>query len=266
MSEEQLLIRECTRDLTLEDLTVRSDGSGRVIEAYAAAFRTASGQAIRQEVIDQEGHYREQLAPGSFTKTVQERGLNFGVLFNHAKTIHGTPNPEATMPIGVPLEVTPDERGVYTVTKYLENPLADRALNAIKEGAIKAQSFSGRFIKSVRTYPEGRTSGALPLITRHEIDMREYGPAVFAAYPDAAILGSRTVDLFFRALLATPPDQRAEFLQNFEGLTTPALLEPEALTIGTPPGAAAADEPATRHSAQQFRDRIRAARKSRGME
>jgi hypothetical protein len=162
--------------------------------------------------------------------------------------------------------VRADERGLFTATRYLDNPLADRVLGAIKAGAIRAQSFSGRFIKSTRSYPEGRSRSVLPLITRHEIDMREYGPAVFAAYAEAAILGTRSADLFLRALLATPQEKVADFLQQFEGITTP-ILEPEALTVGTPSGAAELpEEPAVRHSARTLRERIRIARISRGME
>jgi HK97 family phage prohead protease len=260
MTDELLPVRPCDRAYRVEDLHVRSDGSGRVVEAYAAAFRS------RTEVQDQDGHYFEELAPTSFTKTIAEKGpAGFGVLFNHGRTVDGTPNPVATMPIGVPLEVTGDERGVFTATRYLDNPLADQVLDAIKSGAIRAQSFSGRFIKSARSRPSG---SRLPLITRHEVDMREYGPAVFAAYADAAILGTRSAELFVRALLSTPPDQRADFLKGFEGLTTPT--EPEALTIGTPILGAAipSDEPAAGHSARQMslRDRIHAARQQRGME
>jgi HK97 family phage prohead protease len=183
MTDELLPVRPCDRAYKVEDLHVRSDGSGRVVEAYAAAFRS------RTEVYDQDGHYQEELAPTSFAKTIAEKApTGFGVLFNHGRTVDGGPNPAATMPIGVPLEVRSDERGVYTVTRYLDNPLADQVFDAIKAGAIRAQSFSGRFIKSTRSRPSG---SRLPLITRHEVDMREYGPAVFAAYADAAILGTR---------------------------------------------------------------------------
>jgi phage head maturation protease len=82
------------------------------------------------------------------------------VLFNHGRTVDGAPNPAATLPIGVPLEVRADERGVFTATRYLDNPLADHVLDAIKAGAIRAQSFSGRFTKSVRSYPGGRGRGS----------------------------------------------------------------------------------------------------------
>lgn len=265
MSEDLLLpTRACDRAYALDDVHVRSDGSGRVVEAYAAAFN------VRTEIVDQDGHYNETLPPTSFDRTIQHKGVNFGVLFNHARTVDGEPNPLATMPIGVPLEVKTDARGVFTATRYLDNPLADQVLDAIKAGAIKAQSFSGRFTKSMRTHPDGRARGALPLITRHEIDMREYGPAVFAAYKEAAILGTRAED-FVRTLLETPPNRRLAWLQQFEGLTTP-LADPEALTLGTPvrgPADVVEDppEPVARHSARPaLRSRIRAARIARGME
>jgi HK97 family phage prohead protease len=260
MSDEQLLTRSCDRAYAIEDLHVRSDGSGRVVEAYAAAFN------VRTEIVDQDGHYNEILPPTSFDRTIQHKGVNFGVLFNHGRTIDGDPNPMATMPVGVPLEVRSDERGVFTATRYLDNPLADQVLDAIKAGAIKAQSFSGRFTKSIRSHPEGRGAGRLPLITRHEIDMREYGPAVFAAYKEAAILGTRA-EQFVRSLLATPPDQRLDWLQQFEGLTTP-LADPEALILGTPSDGPAeqADDSREHSSRPSLRSHIRAARIVRGME
>ncbi len=248
------------RAYMLDDLHVRSDGDGRTVEAYAAVFNT------RAEVVDQDGHYHEILTPTSFAKTISEKAPGgFRVLFNHGRTIDGTPNALATMPIGVPLDVHADEKGVFTVTRYLDNPLADDALDAIRKGAIRAQSFKGRYLKSRRTYPDGRSRSALPVITRHETDMLEYGPAVFAVYEDAAILGTRA-ELFVRALLDTPTDKRLAWLEQFEGATTPS--EPEPLPVGTPSGAAElVDEPGN-HSARpmSLRMRIRAARIVRGME
>lgn len=250
--------------VALDDVHVRSDGSGRVVEAYAAVFNS------RTEVMDQDGHYHETLTPTAFDRTIQHKGVGFGVLFNHGMTINGTPNPEATMPIGVPLEVRADERGVFTATRYLDNPLADQVLDAIKNGAIKAQSFSGRFTKSVRSYPQGRSRSALPLITRQEVDMREYGPAVFAAYPDAAILGTRA-EQFVRALLETPAEQRLAWLEQFEGLGTPLLADPLGTHVGTPTDGLAEvtdDSHEVVHSARSIplAARIKAARIIRGLE
>lgn len=263
MADEQLNARPVSRSYALEDLHVRSDGGGRIVEAYAAVFNT------RTEIMDQDGHYHEELAPGSFARTIGKRGLHFGVLFNHGLTVDGAPNPSATMPIGVPVEVRADDRGVFTATRYLDNPLADQVLDAIKQGAVRAQSFSGRFLKSARTRPASR--GELPVITRHEVDMREYGPAVFAAYDGAAILGTRA-DSFVRALMAMPAERAVQFLQQFEGLTTAPAAHTEALRVGTPATGPAdrqgEDPPATRRSSaplSPLRARIQQARRDRGI-
>jgi HK97 family phage prohead protease len=258
VADEQLETRPVERAFMLDDLHVRSDGGGRTVEAYAAVFNT------RTEVIDQDGHYDEELTPTSFDRTINARGPSgFGVLFNHGRTIDGSPNPLATLPIGVPLEVRADGRGVYTATRYLDNPLADQVLDAIKSGAIRAQSFSGRFTKSTRARA---ARGNRPVITRQEVDMREYGPAVFAAYPTAAILGTRA-EMFVRSLLAVPPQDRLQWLQQFEGLTT-LDTDPGALTPGTPSsGPAATADDSREHSARSnaLRARIRAARRDRGI-
>jgi HK97 family phage prohead protease len=251
---DDLSVRQCERTYLLEDMTLRSDGSGRVVEAYAAVFKKPT------EIRDQDGHYNEDLDPSSFNRTISHKGTNFGVLFNHARTVDGGPNPVASMPIAVPLEVKSDEYGVFTASRYLNNPLADWTLDAIKQGAIKAQSFSGKFLRSAKSYPQGRSNG-LPLITRQEVNMREYGPAVFAAYADAAILGTRSADLFVRALLATAPEKRVEWLQQFEMGT--ALQDSALPLIGTPPGLAGSQTADTQtHSArsQQIRERIQAFR------
>jgi HK97 family phage prohead protease len=258
--DELLPQRSCERAYNLDDLHIRSDGSSRVVEAYAAVFNQPA------EVMDQDGHYNETLPDSSFNRTIAHKGpAGFGVLFNHARTVDGTPSDTFSMPLAVPLEVAADGKGVFTASRYLDHPLADSVLDLIKQGAIKAQSFSGRFLKSTRSYPQGHGRGNLPLITRHEVDMREYGPAVFAAYKGAEILGTRA-EQFIRSLLSTPPDERLAFLEQFEGLTTP-IVDTEALTVGTPDGPAeSAEDSPVGHSARSLRSHIRAARIARHME
>jgi HK97 family phage prohead protease len=279
---EALAVRPMARTVAVDDLHVVDDGDGRTVEAYAAVFDVPS------EVTDQDGHYIEQNHKTSFNRTIQHKVNKFGVLFNHGCTVAGTPAGELTMPIGVPLQVQADEKGVFTRTRYLDNPLADSVLKAIKAGALTAQSYSGRFLKSYRTYPGGRGRSALPLITRHEVDMREYGPAIFAQYPEAAIIGSRAelhgldelirgrqpfgsdpLTQFVRTLLLLDEEQRLNFLQQFEITTPPTAAEP--VTTGTqadpdsqsedPTGTAAQTEDSREHSrsesASDWRTRLR---------
>lgn len=214
MTDRELIedVRPVARLYGVSDIHVRSDGSGRVVEAYAAIF------GERTEIMDIDGHYMEQIGTGAFTRTLNKGPFRNPVMFNHARTIEGAPNPVATMPIGVPEEVKTDEKGLFTVTRYLDNPLADQVLDAIKNGAIRAQSFSGKFRKQFKSYPDGRGRTALPLIERTEIELREYGPAVFAAYEGAAILGTRQLTTFVRSLLAMPEEDALVWLRQFEGL------------------------------------------------
>lgn len=261
MTEPTLHVRPVERIYALDDLTIRSDGSGRVVEAYAAVFNQ------RSEIHDQDGHYWEENDPKSFNKTIADKGTRFGVLFNHARTIDGQPNPAASMPIGVPLEVKTDTTGVWTATRYLDNPLADHTLDAIKQGALRAQSYSGRLMRSGRSgrAPSG-PGRSLPVIIRQEIDMREYGPAVFAAYSGAAILGTRMAALLGE-LSAMTPEDRLEWKQQFEGLTT--LIEPEDPSLSTSVDAAGSTDDAPLEHANRSQPTlsayIRAERIRRGM-
>lgn len=199
-----------TRSYPLEDITIRSGGDGRTVDAYAAIFDTPS------EIRDQDGHYNEIITRTAFDKTIAERGTKFGVLYNHGLTVHGTPSDRGSMPIGTPLEVRADSRGVFTRTRYNATPLADEVLEGIRAGSITAQSFAGRFVQSNPSRVPRRTRGGdLPTVTRTEVMMREYGPTPFPAYEDASIVGVRALlgdladDIDFdelRALVARAAD------------------------------------------------------------
>ena len=188
------------RAYALEDISIRAGGDGRTVEAYAAVWDTPV------EIHDREGHYREQISRSAFDKTIRDRGDKpWPVIFNHGMTLYGTPSERGTVPIGASIERPRVEtRGLVTVSRYHAGESADEVLEGIRSGAINSQSFSGKFIQSSSKAPRGGyradRNGDLPLVTRTEIAMREYGPAVFAAYPTAAITGVRA---------SLPPDQLA---------------------------------------------------------
>lgn len=254
-----LLPRAVSRSLVWDDMTIRSDGSGRVVESYFAVFDKQS------EVRDQDGHYLEVNARSLVNKSLADKGLAFPVFYNHARTLDGTPSGEFSLPIGVPLEIKPDERGVWNAVRYLENPLADGVLGGIRGRAIRGMSYSGRYLKSTRQRGD---RGGLPVITRHEVALREFGPTPIPAFVEAEILGFRAAQQFLGALLAADADERLRLLQQYEGLSTLDISEPAPLTDRTPAGAAVrSDEPATGHSARTpLRQRVHAARIARGLE
>lgn len=258
---------EFLRAVALDDIRIRSGGDGRTVEAYAAIFDEPV------EIRDQDGHYRERNAPAAFNKTIADRGGRFPVVYHHGLTLAGTPSERGAVPIGVSIEVKADKRGVQTVSRYSKTELADEVLEAIRSGAVTAQSYGGRFIRSdPPTTPRGgfRASrdGTLRTVTRHEVAMREFGPTPFPAFPGAAITGVRAQQVL-GALLAGPAD-----LQTFLQRSTTLDTEPESPTVDTPDpdtseteAVEQTDEP-HQHSARSIplRTRIRAARIARGWE
>jgi HK97 family phage prohead protease len=190
------------RTFALEECRVASTGDGRTVDAYAAVF------GVPAEVQDRDGHYNEVLAPGSFDDTIRDDFDRFIVLFNHGMTIYRTPSEKFATPLGKPLEVRADAKGVFTRTRYNRTPLADEVLAMIENGDVTGQSFRGEFSGSRRA--RGR-AGGLDTITRPKVRMREFGPGILPVYKTAEILGVRTEELAssLRDLDAT---QRAELL------------------------------------------------------
>lgn len=196
--------RPCERTYQIEDIAIRSGGDGRTVTAYAAVFNTPA------EIQDQDGHYMETIAPTAFDKTIAENAGRVGVFYNHGKTLYGTPSERGSMPLGKPVEIRSDERGLFTVTQYNRTPLADEVLEAIKNGDITGQSFSGRFMPGRSQRTRGK-NGALDTIVRSEVALREYGPTPMPSYKEAAIVGVRAEELA-AVIEGLDDDQRAELI------------------------------------------------------
>ena len=192
---------ELFRTYGLEDAhIVRSgegDSSGRLVEAYATVFDQPA--SIR----DEQGHYTEVIDRSAFNDILAHirrgRGglaASVKVLYNHGKTMEGVPAPEFQKPLGKPLFVEPESRGLLTRTEYSKTPLGEEVLELIRGGSITAQSFVGACITS---NPELRgpgdryraRNGALTTVRRMVMGLREYGPVLWAAYTGAEILGVR---------------------------------------------------------------------------
>lgn len=198
------------RSFPLRDIAIRSGGDGRTVEAYAAVFDTPT------EIRDAQGHYFEQIDRASFNRTVSQRGTRFGVFYNHAMTLQGTPSEMASVPLGSPVEAPrADGHGLVTVTRYNRTPLADQVLEAIRNGDITGQSFSGRWVRSepgmergCKTYRPKR-DGSLVTVSRMEIAMTEYGPTPMPAYDVPMVLGVRSLAARIAGL---SPAERAEIV------------------------------------------------------
>jgi HK97 family phage prohead protease len=255
-------MNEFFRAWPLDDVHVRSGGSGRTVDAYLAVFDTPT------EVSDQDGRYREQLHRASFNKTLADNALRFPVIYNHAMTLHGTPSDRFSVPVGRPVEITPDGRGVRVVDEYHRTELADEVLEAIRDGSVRAYSFSGRFVRSDPRTPRmgfrPAADGSLRAVTRLEVALREYGPTPLPAYADAAVLGVR--GQLLGALLAAPAEERLSLLQQLTHSGPGSTSTPAAGGAGDDGAAEQAERAAARHfSRHDLRDRIRRARITRGI-
>lgn len=191
-----------TRSFALEDIHIQRTGDGRTVEAYCAVFDSET------EIHDHEGHYIEVIDPTAFNKVIRDaapqgprRSWNVGVFYHHGKDLYGGASERGSVPIGVPLEIRPDSKGCLTVTRYNRNPLAEEVLEAIREGAITGQSFTGRIVRSTPSLsgsqrrrggyqPDG--NGRLQTVRRMELGLAEYGPTPLPAYRDPMLVGVRS--------------------------------------------------------------------------
>lgn len=212
---------EIERAVPLIDLEVGSDG--RTVTALAATFNDP------YPVSDMDGDYDETINRSAFKRALSH-GFTGRVqpLFNHGRTIAGTPSDKWSSPLGVPLEIRSEPNGLLTVTRYSKLPHADEALELIKDGAITAQSFRGPIFRSssARRGPDGRIT-----IERLELGLRDYGPAPFAVNTGASILAIRSEVITERLELLADlsPEERAELARMLNGTAeeAPATEETE---------------------------------------
>lgn len=181
-----------TRAVPVDDIHIRKGGTGRDVIAYAAVWMSPA------EIMDQEGHYREQNLPTAMDKSIKERSGRIFSAYNHGKTLFGTPSDTWSVPIGKPIEMRSDSKGLYTVTRYNADPDSERILEAIRSGSITGMSYTGVFISSdpplTSAFDQYRPdrNGDLTLVTRQEIALIEYGPTPTPAFQDAEIIGVRS--------------------------------------------------------------------------
>jgi hypothetical protein len=97
-----------TRNFPLDDIRILSraeGGDGRTVTAYAAVFNDPT------EIWDQDGHYQEQLHDNSFHNTLQQRRNQVFCVYNHAKSLAGTPSDMWSVPVGKPVDMRTDHKG-----------------------------------------------------------------------------------------------------------------------------------------------------------
>lgn len=222
VSRSRLWAPPATYDRTFRviDMEIsRARGDGREVEAYCAVFNTDA------EIHDQHGHYLERIDSKAFNRQIGLGIDHVGVYYHHGMTLHGTPSDVYSVPIGRPLEIRPDGKGLRTVTRYNDGPDADRILEAINNNAIRGYSFRGPIYGSNPDRPAKRRPGQpLPMVTRTALGLTEYGPTPTPAYESAGILAVRSATAF---LVDLSEDDRDLFKAEIIRILSPTTRHDE---------------------------------------
>ena len=142
--------------------TLKMDGAeveGRTIIGYASTFgnRDLVGDIV---------------VAGAFKKTLSERKPK--VFYNHM------------YPIGSPVEIHEDSKGLYTESKMSRTPRGDEILELVKDGVINEMSIAYEVLQ----YEDDSAKGVRYL---KELKLFEYGPVDFPANENAVIEGVKTL-------------------------------------------------------------------------
>lgn len=146
-----------------------------------------------------EGRFRERIAPGAFTKTLQENGSRVRLQFDH-----GQHPLIGSLPIGAIRKLKEDRRGLFVEARLADNWLIQPVREAIENGSVDGMSF--RF--SVVNEAWDKQDSDLPERTITEVKLMELGPVVWPAY-DNTDIGVRSLELA-RSLVAADDDTRRE--------------------------------------------------------
>lgn len=173
-------------------------GDGFTLEGYAAVFNSPT------RIDSWEGIFDEQIARGSFTKTLQERTPI--MQFDHGHDIA-----TGSVPIAAIEDIGEDRRGLFVRAKMFDNPRVEPIRQAIAGGAITGMSFKFRV---TREDWDDQDSG-VELRTIREVELFEAGPVAMAAY-EATSVGVRSL------LADLSPEQRIRLLDDLQSLSDAA--------------------------------------------
>jgi len=125
-----------------------------------------------------EGTFREQIVPGAFTKTFQERAAQIRCIYEH-----GRDPMFGRKPLGTPDVLAEDAVGAYYEVGLFDTQLnREHVIPPAAAGQLGA-SFAFEILKD--TWEEEPADGGLPMRTILEARVHEFGPCPFGAYDDA---------------------------------------------------------------------------------
>ena len=132
--------------------------------------RTIMGYAARFGNVDQVG---DVIVKGAFKKTLEGQG-RIKTFYNHM------------IPIGKPVKMYEDDKGLYTESVISRTPKGDEILELVKDGVIGEMSIAYEVIQE-------SMDAARKIRVLKELKLFEFGPVDFPANPEAIITGMKTL-------------------------------------------------------------------------
>jgi uncharacterized protein len=140
--------------------------------------RTFKGYASTFGNVDEVGDIIES---GAFTKTISERGPNgskqIKILWQHE------------MPLGMPIHMEEDSKGLYVEGKISKTRLGDEALELMRDGVVDRMSIGF-------SIPGGKTEYDAQMGVRKikEVKLFEFSPVTFPANELAVVTGVKNLE------------------------------------------------------------------------
>lgn len=157
--------------------------SGRVFSGYASTFDVDLGGDL--------------IVEGAFTKTLQERSDRVKILWQHND------------PIGKPLRMIEDNKGLYVEGKISKTRLGDEALELMKDGVVDQMSIGF----SIPQGKSDRDENGLRII--REVKLFEFSPVTFPMNENAFIQSVKNA----KNLITTEQLSQSEIKELSELLT-----------------------------------------------
>lgn len=166
------------------------DYDARTFEGYASTWDKDLGGDI--------------IMRGAFTKSIKESfpAGRVKVLWNHSE------------PIGMPLEMREDARGLWVKGRVSKTAKGDEVLELMRDGVVDTMSIGF-------TIPQGKSEIKGDVRYIHEVRLMEFSPVTFAMNPQAAITGVKSLTEQIKAggLTAAQLEELASLSAAIQALT-----------------------------------------------
>lgn len=142
---------------TVKISNIKADTQENIISGYASYFNNKDSHG-------------DIIMGGAFTKTIQENKNRIKVLWQH----------DLREPIGKPIEMVEDEKGLFTTSKISETDVGKKAMILARDGVLNEMSIGYYPIKE--DYDDNKKANII-----REIKLMEYSLVTLASNPLAQL-------------------------------------------------------------------------------